>query len=51
MTLSADNRVSDIVTAPLPSRRAAWWPQLGGTPAGRFLGLTLLALLLAVLTG
>ena len=50
MTLSADNRVSDIVTAPLPSRGTAWWPSLAGTPAGRFIGLTLLALLLAFLT-
>ena len=50
MTLSADNRVSEFVTTPRPSRRAAWWPQLAGTPAGRFIGLTLLALLLAFLT-
>jgi iron(III) transport system permease protein len=50
MTLSADNRVSELVTAPQRSRRAAWWPSLAGTPAGRFIGLALLALLLAFLT-
>src|ERR1700759_4159069 len=49
MTLSADNRVSDLVTAP-PRPRGAMWPSLGGTPAGRVIGLTLLALLLAFLT-
>ena len=50
MTLSADNRVSELVTAPQPSRRAARWPSFAGTPAGRFIGMTLLALLLAFLT-
>src|ERR1700750_467726 len=49
MTLSADNRVSDLVTAP-PRPRGARWPSLGGTQAGRIIGLTLLALLLAFLT-
>ena len=50
MTLSADNRVSELVTAPPRSRAAARWPWSGGTPAGRLIGLTLLALLLAFLT-
>ena len=50
MTLSADNRVSDIVAAPPRSRSPMRWPWSGGTPAGRVIGLTLLALLLAFLT-
>ena len=50
MTLSADNRISELVTAPPRTRGAVLWPWSGGTPAGRFIGLTLLALLLAFLT-
>src|SRR6201995_4353175 len=50
MTLSADNRVTDLVTGQLPPRPAPWWSSPGARPAGRIIGLTLLALLLAFLT-
>ena len=50
MTLSADDRVSGIVTTPSPSSSSGAWRWLRATPAGRIVGLTLLALLLAFLT-
>jgi len=50
MTLSADDRVSEIVMTPSRSSSSAAWRWLRATPAGRIAGLTLLALLLAFLT-
>src|SRR6201996_5492381 len=50
MTLSADDRVSDIVTTPSRSSGFVAWQWLQATPTGRIIGLTLLALLLAFLT-